>query len=234
MRMPETKRPSAFKIKLSKLIVKIHSYLYSISLNKAELSLFVSKLGYLGEGAFIEDKPLFCNAPHKIFIGEGCRLSRFSQFLISSHSENGKFIMKKKSGIAQGVMVITNNHSPKPQLDKWHLDMMYECINEVDKDVIVEEDVWIGSYVTLLCGVVVGRGAIVGSNSVVRTNVPPYAIINGNPAKIVGYKLSPEEIIEREKLLYPENERIPLKKLQRNFDKYFANREKIAEYASLY
>lgn len=224
--MPYTNKPSALRLKVSRLIKTINGYLYKFSVSKANLDIFISKLGYLGEKAYVEETPLYCNAPQKIFIHEGCKLSRFAQFIISPGSEHGRFIMKKKTIIAQGLLVITNNHSTRPKLGNWQIDLIYDSIDDKDKDVIVEEDVWIGAYVTLLYGVTVGRGAIVGSNSVVRCNIPPYAIVVGNPAKIVGYKLTPDEIIEHEKLLYKNSERLDYDILQKNYNDFTLSRQK--------
>lgn len=98
----------------------------------------------------------------------------------------------------------------------------------------IAENVYIGPGSKLFGPIKIGRNASIGAGAIVRTNIPPYAIVAGNPAKIVGYNFTPEQIIEREKELYPEEERIPLKTLQRNYDKYFANREKVAEMLSLY
>ena len=50
---------------------------------------------------------------------------------------------------------------------------------------MVGNDVWIGQNVTVLPGVHIGDGAIVGANSVVSKDVPPYHIVGGNPAKII-------------------------------------------------
>ena len=88
------------------------------------------------------------------------------------------------------------------------------------------KDVWIGSHVTLLKGSHIGRGAIIGSGAVVRTTIPPYAIVVGNPAKIVGFKFNPNEIIEHEAKLYPEDERIPKATIELNYEKYFLSRIK--------
>ena len=43
----------------------------------------------------------------------------------------------------------------------------------------------------------------------------------GNPAKVVGFKFTPEEVIEHEKALYSEEERLPLELLEKNYKKYF-------------
>lgn len=57
-------------------------------------------------------------------------------------------------------------------------------------------DVWIGESVTLANGIQIGDGAIVAANSHVVKDVPPYAIVGGNPAKIIKYRF-PEKLIER-------------------------------------
>lgn len=51
--------------------------------------------------------------------------------------------------------------------------------------VIIENNVWIGDKATILPGVVIGKGAIIGANAVVTHNVPAYSIAAGNPAKII-------------------------------------------------
>ncbi len=52
-------------------------------------------------------------------------------------------------------------------------------------DTIVGHDVWIGAWATILPGVTIGPGAIVGAHAVVGTDVPPYAVVAGNPARPV-------------------------------------------------
>lgn len=52
--------------------------------------------------------------------------------------------------------------------------------------IVVEDDVWLGANVTILRGVRIGRGAIVGANAVVTRDVPAYAIVGGVPAKTIG------------------------------------------------
>lgn len=53
------------------------------------------------------------------------------------------------------------------------------------RPIIIEDKVWIGFDCTILNGVTIGEGAIVGAKSVVRENVPPYTIVAGNPAKVI-------------------------------------------------
>lgn len=54
--------------------------------------------------------------------------------------------------------------------------------------VVISDDVWIGTRVIILPGVTVGRGAIVGAGAVVTKDVPEYAIVGGNPARIIRYR----------------------------------------------
>lgn len=53
------------------------------------------------------------------------------------------------------------------------------------KAVIIEDNVWLGEFVSVLSGVTIGRGTIVGANSVVSKSLPPYVIAVGIPAKAI-------------------------------------------------
>ena len=63
-------------------------------------------------------------------------------------------------------------------------------------DVTIGSDVWIGSDVIILSGVTVGDGAVVGAGSVVTTDVEPYTIVGGNPARIIKRRFSEEETMK--------------------------------------
>lgn len=64
--------------------------------------------------------------------------------------------------------------------------------------VIVGNDVWLGYGVIVLTGVKIGSGAIVAAGSLVTKDVPPYAIVAGVPAKIIGQRFSDEEVERHE------------------------------------
>lgn len=51
--------------------------------------------------------------------------------------------------------------------------------------VVIEDNVWIGQFVTVLKGVTIGRGSIIATRAVVTKDVPPFTIVAGNPAKVV-------------------------------------------------
>jgi acetyltransferase-like isoleucine patch superfamily enzyme len=65
--------------------------------------------------------------------------------------------------------------------------------------VFIGNDVWIGCNTVILSGVTIGDGAVVAAGSIVTKDVAPYAIVGGNPAKLIKYRFS-NDIIE--KLLY--------------------------------
>ena len=90
----------------------------------------------------------------------------------------------------------------------------------IDKDVIVEEDCWIGCNVTLLAGAHIGRGSIVAAGAVVNKSTPPYAVIGGIPAKVIKFKWTVDDILKHEAILYPENERYTRKELEEIFSNY--------------
>lgn len=72
---------------------------------------------------------------------------------------------------------------------------------EDDPGVVIEDDVWIGTRAIILAGTRIGRGAVIGAGAVVTKSVPPYAIVGGNPARILRMRFDPEAIIEHERLL---------------------------------
>lgn len=60
--------------------------------------------------------------------------------------------------------------------------------------VTIGNDVWIGLRATVLPGVKIGHGAIIGANAVVTKDVPPYAIVVGNPGRIIRYRFDAETV----------------------------------------
>ena len=62
------------------------------------------------------------------------------------------------------------------------------------RDVVIGSDVWIGEDAMLLAGVQVGHGAVIGARALVTRDVPPYAIVGGNPANIIRYRFLPDQI----------------------------------------
>ena len=62
--------------------------------------------------------------------------------------------------------------------------------------IVIEDEVWIGERAFVMSGVTIGKGAIIAAGSVVTKDVSPYAIVGGNPAKLIKYRFD-ENIIEQ-------------------------------------
>ncbi len=78
--------------------------------------------------------------------------------------------------------------------DKWsEILPLSEYPFKSHKDTRLGNDIWIGYDVTIMPGVNIGDGAIIGAKSVVATDIPPYSIAVGNPAKVTKYRYSEEE-----------------------------------------
>lgn len=58
--------------------------------------------------------------------------------------------------------------------------------------IVVGDEVWIGTDAKIFSGITIGKGAIIAAGAIVTKDVPPYAIVGGNPAKIIRYKFAPE------------------------------------------
>ena len=169
--------------------------------------------GYFGENITLTP-PLLLSNPENVYLFGNNGLSNAIIF-----SKNARFIMKHHSGSAPGLKVSTGNHAMV-------LGRFYRTITEdekpqgLDKDVVVESDVWIGMNVTLLAGVTVGRGSTLASGAVVTKDVPPYCIAGGVPAKFIKFKWTVDEILEHESKLYPEEERFTREQLEDIFNTY--------------
>lgn len=77
----------------------------------------------------------------------------------------------------------SRNHA----FDRTDIPMCEQGYNS-EQTIVIGDDVWIGGHVIFLPGVRVGKGAIVGAGAVVTKDVPEYAVVGGNPAKIIKYR----------------------------------------------
>ena len=87
---------------------------------------------------------------------------------------------------------------------------------------VIKNDVWIGNGATILSGVKIGNGAVIGAKSVVAQDIPDYAIAVGNPAQVKRYRFQPEMI---ERLLSLQWWNWDLRKIIANLDKLYHNPE---------
>ncbi len=115
-----------------------------------------------------------------------------------------KLIIGKFCQIAAGVEFVMNgaNHQmnavstfPFYVMEGWKQEVPPLSEMPLKGDTVVGNDVWIGQNVTILPGVHIGDGAIIGLNSVVASDVPPYTIVAGNPAKQIRKRFD-NELVE--------------------------------------
>lgn len=66
------------------------------------------------------------------------------------------------------------------------------------KPIRLEGDIWVGEKVTILRGVTVGRGSVIGAMSLVNRDVPPYAVVGGVPARVIGWRPRPVALAAEE------------------------------------
>lgn len=176
--------------------------------------------GYMAKDAYLApDVVLF--SKKNLFLYEHASIPEGSIIL----NPMSKFIMKRGSFSSYNLCVCPGNHLIP--IGKWKWDVSEELTYEIDKegnynkDIVVDEDVWMGINVTLLNGAHIGRGSIVGAGCVVNKDIPPYAVVGGVPARIIKPLFTIDEILRHEEQLYPSQERISKESLKEVFDKYY-------------
>ena len=123
----------------------------------------------------------------KLIIGKFCAIAKGVQFIMNGANH-------KLSGISTFPFYIFGNGwekaTPQPE------GLPYKG------DTVIGNDVWIGYQALIMPGVKVGNGAIVSSRSVVTSDVPAYAIVGGNPARLIKMRFSDDTIATLEKLAW--------------------------------
>lgn len=150
-----------------------------------------------------------------IWLPEHLIMEDYSQIADHVRIQNSQpLYLKKGSIISQYTYICDGNH------------FVEDMRKAFTKSITIEEGSWIGAECYIGCGVTIGREAMVGARTVVMKNIPYYSIVTGNPCKVVGFRFTPEEIINYEKKQYEESDRLPFDLLKKNYEKYFINRIK--------
>ena len=165
--------------KLCKFIYKFASHLpntYSkVKLGQKAIRRAVTAgfLDHVGKNVTIERNAVLGN---QISIGDDSGIGEMAR--ISDGTTIGNNVM-----MGPEVMIYTRNH----RFDRLDIPMNKQGNSEL-KPVTIGDDVWLGARAIILGGVTIGNGAIVGAGAVVTKDVPEYAIIGGNPAKVIRYR----------------------------------------------
>ena len=116
--------------------------------------------------------------PDKLIIGKFCQIAAGVNFVMSGANHQMNAVTTYPFYIMEGW------DQPVPPLTEM----------PIKGDTIVGNDVWIGENATILPGVNIGDGAIIGMNSVVTKDVEPYTIVGGNPARVIRKRFDNELI----------------------------------------
>lgn len=132
----------------------------------------------IGANAAISPNAIFSN-PERIVIGRGLNLG--ARCHLWAGPSRGRIVIGDDVLFGPEVMVTAasyrfNDGQP----------VTAQAMDEAD--VIIGNDVWIATRVTILPGTVIGDGAVIGAGAVVRGEIPPFAIAVGTPARVVGHR----------------------------------------------
>lgn len=136
-------------------------------------------------------------APNRLTFGDDCYVGKYCTIEVDGEIGNGVLIANNVGLVGREDHDI-HEVGTLISRSRWIGDSGY---NPERATIRVEEDVWIGFGAVVLSGVTVGRGAIVASGSVVTKDVPPYAIVGGNPAKVLAERFDAETAAEHERRL---------------------------------
>lgn len=131
----------------------------------------------MGEYSYNATNDIECYDIVNLTIGKFCSIASRLKIISGQHP-----IVEHKEAVSQ-----------YPFYEQLHAEY-WLCKN--DGEVTIGNDVWVGTDVTILDGVTVGDGAVLAACSVVTRDVPPYAVVAGNPAEIKKYRFSSEQINE--------------------------------------
>lgn len=176
------------------------------------------KLGYLKYKFFSTVYLKESSIGNDVSLGENCKLYRCSiqgNVIIGKYtsiygdntnifSKLGKIKIGNFCSIANNVLIIDYAHKIRRPSSYYMSQNIFggSVIDDLESkgDIVIGHDVWIGSSCTILSGVDIGNGSVIAANSLVNKNVPPYAVVAGNPAKIIKYRFSEERISDLQKM----------------------------------
>jgi virginiamycin A acetyltransferase len=130
--------------------------------------------------AFEREAFLYGYGPERLIIGRFCAIASGVRFLMSggNHADLGPSTFP--FGIFGGIWADTT------------MDLVMSAPSR--GDTVVGHDVWLGYRALVMPGVNIGHGAVVAAASVVTSDVPPYAIVGGNPARVLRMRFDEEEV----------------------------------------
>lgn len=110
------------------------------------------------------------------------------------------------NSIAENMQLYAGKNHNTKTVDTGAAQLLFQALNvspDYNHDtfsekgtIIIQNDVWVGQNVTIVPNVIIRNGAVIAANSHVVSDVPAYAVVGGNPARVIGYRF-PEPIIQK-------------------------------------
>lgn len=173
--------------------------LLSLGIDFLITKIFYNKSRIIRRPFYIRGKR-YINLGKNLTTGVGCRIDAFPQeqkqvikigrdVQINDYVHIGaidSIYIGNRVLIASKVFITDHNHGSYGY-QNIHTDPSIPPIERElsSAPVIINDDVWIGEFVTVLPGVTIGKGSVIGAMSVVTKDIPPYSIAVGSPAKVI-------------------------------------------------
>ena len=166
-------------------------------------TLLQSRCASFGRGVMLEGKAPFVSGPVEIHVGNGVFFG--GNVLIDSgrlRDGNPRLVLGDRSAVGWNVQIVVNKEVVIEE-DAWitpnvrisdsnahrrEVDLRLANVDprpEDHKPVRICRGAWIGNCTHIMRGVTIGEGAVIGCNSVVMSDIPPFALALGNPAKVL-------------------------------------------------
>lgn len=145
----------------------------------------------VGKGTYGDLQVLTCNRENKLTIGHFCSIASGVTFILSADHD-------------------INRISTYPFKAQCLQTQPFEGTSK--GNIVIDDDVWIGYGATILSGVHIGQGAVIAAGAVVASDVPPYAIVGGVPAKVIQYRFGQDLVDELIKIDFSRLDEVTVRK----------------------
>jgi len=169
-------------ISLSEFVDEILSHMLSHLPSSRSFStlryLYYSRKLKKTTGKFISCIGFYISVPENISIGSDVFFSR-NVFLGTIPDPRSEIVIGDCCMFAMNVTILAGNHGTSDT----SIPMRYQ--KDVPERIVIEDDCWIGAGVVITKTVTIGRGSIIGANSVVTHDIPPYSVCGGVPCRVI-------------------------------------------------
>lgn len=179
-------------------------FLYKYFIRPLRRNCIIWQIRYANRNALIETKYISCSDIKDIRIGYGSSVHHGTVLAVASHQVKSAIIVGENTYIgennniraadglisigdfcliSQGVTIITSNHAIKREIP-----IAEQSWISVNNKVTICNGVWIGANAVILPDVTVNEGAVIAAGAIVTKDVPAYAVVAGNPARVIKYR----------------------------------------------